>query len=47
MAAAVFFAGYDAWAAPERAVFEHVRGRGLDVGCGAGRHSLEAAARGL
>jgi len=47
MAPAAFFAGHDAWTAPERAVFDHVRGRVLDVGCGAGRHSLEAAARGL
>src|SRR5262249_58414734 len=42
-----FFAEHDDWAAPERAVFELVRGRVLDVGCGAGRHSLEAARRGL
>jgi SAM-dependent methyltransferase len=47
MAAEAFFAGYGRWAAPERAVFDHVRGRVLDVGCGAGRHSLEAIRRGL
>jgi SAM-dependent methyltransferase len=43
----VFFAEHAAWAAAERAVFEYVRGRVLDVGCGAGRHSLEAARRGM
>ena len=42
-----FFAEHAAWAAAERAAFEHVRGRVLDVGCGAGRHSLEAARRGM
>jgi SAM-dependent methyltransferase len=47
MPAAAFFAEYEAWAAPERALFEQVRGRVLDVGCGAGRHSLEAARRGM
>jgi SAM-dependent methyltransferase len=47
MPARTFFAGHETWADPERAVFEHVRGRVLDVGCGAGRHSLEAARRGM
>ena len=42
-----FFAEPDAWAEPERVVFEHVRGRVLDIGAGAGRHSLEAQRRGL
>ena len=42
-----FFAQHDAWAAPECTVFEQVRGRVLDIGCGAGRHSLEAARRGM
>jgi SAM-dependent methyltransferase len=42
-----FFAEHTAWAAAEQAVFAHVRGRLLDVGCGAGRHSLEAARRGM
>lgn len=44
--ASVFFAGHDEWADAEREVFEHVSGRVLDVGAGAGRHSLEAARRG-
>ena len=42
-----FFAEPKAWADPERVVFEHVRGRVLDIGAGAGRHSLEAQRRGL
>jgi SAM-dependent methyltransferase len=42
-----FFAPAEAWPAPERRVFARVHGRVLDVGCGAGRHSLEAQRRGL
>jgi SAM-dependent methyltransferase len=45
--AEVFFAEADAWPDEERRVFEPIRGRVLDVGCGAGRHSLEAQRRGL
>jgi SAM-dependent methyltransferase len=44
--AAVFFGGFDEWPPEERQVFERVQGRILDVGCGAGRHSLEAQRRG-
>jgi SAM-dependent methyltransferase len=47
MGAAWFFAAHDDWAEAERAVFEHVEGRVLDVGAGAGRHSLEAQRRQL
>src|SRR5262245_53876563 len=43
----VFFAEHPVWHAAEQQVFEAVRGRVLDVGCGAGRHSLEAERRGL
>jgi SAM-dependent methyltransferase len=43
----VFFAERDEWPAEERQVFESVRGRVLDAGSGAGRHSLEAQRRGL
>jgi SAM-dependent methyltransferase len=43
----VFFAEHDAWSAQEQQVFEFVHGRVLDVGCGAGRHSLEAQRRAL
>jgi SAM-dependent methyltransferase len=45
--AAVFFADQREWPAQEQQVFEFVHGRVLDVGCGAGRHSLEAQRRGL
>jgi SAM-dependent methyltransferase len=47
LAGDVFFAEKDEWPAEERRVFESVRGRLLDVGCGAGRHSLEARRREL
>jgi SAM-dependent methyltransferase len=43
----VFFAENHAWPAQEQQVFEFVHGRVLDVGCGAGRHSIEAQRRGL
>jgi SAM-dependent methyltransferase len=45
--AEVFFTEHHEWPAPERHVFDFVRGRVLDIGCGAGRHSLEAERRGL
>jgi SAM-dependent methyltransferase len=41
-----FFGGFDEWPPEEQQVFERVRGQVLDVGCGAGRHSLEAQRRG-
>lgn len=44
--AAVFFGAFDKWPPEEQQVFEGVQGRVLDVGCGAGRHSLEAQRRG-
>ncbi len=47
MGAGWFFAAHDDWAEPEQAVFEHVRGRVLDVGAGAGRHSIESQRIGL
>jgi SAM-dependent methyltransferase len=43
----VFFAEHREWPTQEQQVFEFVHGRVLDVGCGAGRHSLEAQRRGL
>ena len=42
-----FFAELEEWPEAERIVFDFVRGRVLDVGAGAGRHSLEAQRRGL
>jgi SAM-dependent methyltransferase len=42
-----FFAEYAQWPEAERAVFGFVQGRVLDIGAGAGRHSLEAQQQGL
>jgi SAM-dependent methyltransferase len=42
-----FFADHDDWAEPERAAFEYVEGRVLDIGAGAGRHSLVVQRREL
>jgi SAM-dependent methyltransferase len=42
-----FFAEPEQWPEAERRVFGHVRGRVLDIGAGAGRHSLEAQRQGL
>jgi SAM-dependent methyltransferase len=42
-----FFAEHADWVEAEQAAFELVRGRVLDIGAGAGRHSLEAQRRGL
>ena len=47
LGAETFLAGPDAWPDPERRAFAYVRGRVLDIGCGAGRHSLAAQAQGL
>jgi SAM-dependent methyltransferase len=44
--AEIFFAPHDEWPAGERSVFAAVGGRVLDIGCGAGSHSLEAQRRG-
>jgi SAM-dependent methyltransferase len=37
---ALYFAGYADWGSIEQRMPEFVRGRVLDVGCGAGRHAL-------
>jgi SAM-dependent methyltransferase len=42
-----FFADHGDWAEPERSAFEFVEGRVLDIGAGAGRHSLVAQRQGL
>ncbi|GGZ23809.1 hypothetical protein GCM10010300_79130 [Streptomyces olivaceoviridis] len=44
--AARWFAGPDEWSAAERWGCEHVIGRVLDVGCGAGRHAIPLAEAG-
>jgi SAM-dependent methyltransferase len=36
----LYFLEYKDWPAEERQAMTHVRGRVLDIGCGAGRHSL-------
>lgn len=41
-----FFAEPEDWPSAERTVFGHLRGRVLDVGAGAGRHTLDAQRRG-
>jgi SAM-dependent methyltransferase len=47
MAARWFFAEHADWPEAEGHAFEFVRGRVLDIGAGAGRHSIESARRGL
>lgn len=37
----LYFADYDAWRQTERDAMDYVRGRVLDVGCGAGRFRKE------
>lgn len=44
---ALYFASFEEWPAIERKAMEYTRGRVLDVGCGAGRHSLYLQERGL
>ncbi len=42
----LYFARFPSWRAHERAAMRHVRGRVLDVGCGAGRVALHLIERG-
>lgn len=42
----LIFAKPEGWPAFERAALRYVRGRVLDVGCGAGRHALELQRKG-
>jgi SAM-dependent methyltransferase len=43
----VYLAGIRDWPSGERQALRHVRGRALDVGCGAGRVTLELQKRGF
>lgn len=45
--AALYFASFKAWPPHEQAAMIWVRGRVLDIGCGAGRHALHLQGRGL
>src|SRR5688572_3246111 len=38
--AGLYFTGYDEWHDLERQAIDKARGKILDIGCGAGRHSL-------
>ena len=43
----VYFSEYKDWAPIEKKAIKYVRGRVLDVGCGAGRHALYLQKKGL
>lgn len=45
--AAAYFVGPDEWAEMDRWAFERIKGRVLDVGCGAGRHAAELVHNGF
>lgn len=42
-----YFETYEQWPAAERRALRYARGRVLDIGCGAGRHSLYLQGKGL
>lgn len=43
----LYLSGYDQWPEHERKATEYVRGTVLDIGCGAGRHSLYLQGQGF
>jgi 2-polyprenyl-3-methyl-5-hydroxy-6-metoxy-1,4-benzoquinol methylase len=43
----MYFLEYEDWPVFERKAIESVKGRVLDIGCGAGRHSLYLQKKGL
>jgi len=45
--AKIYFSSYKGWPSIERKAMRFVKGRVLDVGCGAGRHSLYLQRKGL
>lgn len=47
MKAEGYFSGYEEWPKIEQTAMRFVKGRVLDVGCGAGRHSLYLQGKGL
>lgn len=43
----LYFSEYRSWAQVEKEAMKHVKGRVLDIGCGAGRHSLYLQGKGF